>query len=198
MTITVIAGPVKAGKSKYLIEKYEELMSLGEGCQVFSSKFSLNQGETIQSRYGTNLKAIPIDTLSDIEYHLKPTTVNILIDEFQFLQIDKKDVKKFFNKNKQFHDIFIYGLDLDYQKNTFPLIAEAMGFGDIIIKMHSNCDICNAPNMGRYSLRLENKVPADINSTGKIILLDGEYGDVDIEYKSVCDDCWLEIYGDNK
>lgn len=195
MTITIIAGPVKAGKSKYLIEKYEELCSMGEKCQVFSSKFSLNEGETIQSRYGTSLKAIPINSIFDIENHLKPDTLNIMIDEFQFLQMDRKDVKLFFNKHQHLHDFYIYGLDLDYQKSSFSLMGEIMCLGDILIKLHSNCDICGQTNKGRYSLRLENDKPADILTNGQVILLDNIYGDVKIEYKSICTDCWREIYG---
>ncbi len=192
--ITIIVGPVKAGKSKFLIDKYEEFTSMGEGTQVFSSKFSLNQGETIQSRYGTSLKAIPIDTLFDINCHLKEDTRNILIDEFQFLQMDKKDIKLFFNKNYLKYDFFIFGLDLDYQKNSFPLIGEIICLGDILLKLHSNCDICNNFNVGKYSLRLENGEPANIYNDGQIILLDGEYGDIDIEYRSACEKCWREIY----
>jgi len=194
LSITIIVGPVKAGKSKYLIEKYEELSSMGEKSQVFSSKFSLNEGETIQSRYGTSLKAIPINTIFDIEHHLKYDTLNIFIDEFQFLQMNREDIKLFFNKNYHLYDFYIFGLDLDYQKSSFPLIGEVMCLGDIILKKHSNCDICGEQNVGKYSLRLENNKPADILENGNIILLDNTYGDIKVEYKSVCEDCWRNIY----
>ena len=55
------------------------------------------------------------------------------------------------------------------------------------------CDICGkVPS--KYSLRLENDIPADIEKEGQVILLDGEYLDTKIEYKSICDDCFKKIY----
>ena len=82
-----MTGPVKAGKTKALIEKYEELTSMGEQTQVFSSKFSLNQGETVQSRFGTKLKAIPIDAMPDLLWSSspRPRYLSFLI-ELEFLQ----------------------------------------------------------------------------------------------------------------
>ena len=46
----------------------------------------------------------------------------------------------------------------------------------------------------KYSLRLENDKPADISKEGQVILLDGEYNDVKIDYKSICEDCWKGLY----
>ena len=193
--ITIISGPVKAGKSKYLIEKYEELMELGEKCQVFSSKFSLNQGETVQSRYGTTLKATSINTLSDVKNHLKDDTVNIFIDEFQFLEMHPEDVSRFFKENYHLYDFYIFGLDLDYRRNSFKLMNEATSWVDILIKLHANCDICGDKNVTKYSMRIENDKPSDIKNSGKVIILDGEYAGMDIKYYSVCSDCWRQTYG---
>ena len=61
--IKITTGPVKAGKSKKLIETYNELIAQGIKVQVFSSKYSLTSGEGIVSRYGTEIKAIPISSL---------------------------------------------------------------------------------------------------------------------------------------
>lgn len=95
--IHVICGAVKAGKSKKLIEIYNQLKDCGVA--VFSSKFSLTNGEDIVSRYGTSLKAIPINSLWDIPHHISSSYVNyILIDEFQFLQMTTEELKSFFDK----------------------------------------------------------------------------------------------------
>lgn len=193
--ITIISGPVKAGKSKYLIEKYEELMAMAEPCQVFSSKFSLNQGETIQSRYGTTLKAISINSLSDIKNHLKPDTLNIFIDEFQFLEMHPEEVSAFFKKYYHLYDFYIFGLDLDYRRNSFKIMNEANAWVDILIKKHANCDICGELNNTKYSMRLEDGKPADIKNNGKVIILDGEDLGIDIKYQSTCDSCWRKTYG---
>ena len=46
--------------------------------------------------YGTEIKAIPISSL--LQYHTKPDTKAILIDEFQFLDMNSKDIKFFMEK----------------------------------------------------------------------------------------------------
>ena len=91
--IKITTGPVKSGKSKKLIETHNMLTEQGIKVQVFSSKYSLTSGESIVSRYGTNIKAIPISSLFDIQYHTKPDTKAILIDEFQFLDMNSKEIK---------------------------------------------------------------------------------------------------------
>lgn len=191
--IKITTGPVKAGKSKRLIEKYNELISQGIKVQVFSSKYSLTSGEGIVSRYGTEIKAIPISSLFDIQYHTKPDTKAILIDEFQFLDMNSKDIKFFMEKHHYDYDYHIFGLNLDYQKRPFKLMAHMMCYADEIEIVGGYCDLCgNVPS--KYSLRLEDNKPAQLNENGKIILLDGEYGEQKIEYKSVCHDCWRRIY----
>ena len=192
--IKITTGPVKSGKSKKLIETYNKLTEQGIKVQVFSSKYSLTSGESIVSRYGTNIKAIPISSLFDIQYHTKPDTKAILIDEFQFLDMNSKEIKFFMEKHHYDYDYYIFGLNLDYQKRPFKLMAHMMCYADEIDIATGYCDICGGVP-GKYSLRLENDKPADINSNGKIIILDGEYGEQNISYQQICDKCWRKIYG---
>lgn len=193
--ITVIAGPVKAGKSKKLIEYYEQLKDYG--AMVFSSKFSLTHGEDVVSRYGTSLKAIPINSLFDIPAHIPSdkSVFHILVDEFQFLQMNTGELKAFFDKYYYNYDFYIFGLSDNYKKEPFKLMANVMAMADKIFLLSGNCDICkNQPS--RYSLRLKNGKPVDINEEDKVILLDGDYGEDKIEYLSVCRECWRKIYYD--
>ena len=191
--IKITTGQVKSGKSKKLIETYNNLTEQGIKVQVFSSKYSLTSGESIVSRYGTNIKAIPISSLFDIQYHTKPDTKAILIDEFQFLDMNSKEIKIFIEKHHYDYDYYIFGLNLDYQKRPFKLMAHMMCYADEIDIATGYCDICGGVP-GKYSLRLENDKPADINSNGKIIILDGEYGEQNISYQQICDQCWRKIY----
>jgi len=192
--IKITTGPVKSGKSKKLIETYNKLTEQGIKVQVFSSKYSLTSGESIVSRYGTNIKAIPISSLFDIQYHTKPDTKAILIDEFQFLDMNSKEIKIFMEKHQYDYDYYIFGLNLDYQKRPLKLMAHMMCYADEIDIATGYCDICGGVP-GKYSLRLEDNKPADINSNGKIIVLDGEYGEQKISYQQICDQCWRRIYG---
>ena len=194
MMITVYAGPVKAGKSKKLIEIYKQLENCG--VMVFSSKMSLTHGEDVVSRYGTTLKAIPINSLWDIPHHIPAhrKVFYILIDEFQFLQMTPKEVQEFFIKYGFSMNFYIFGLDRDYKLDTFSLMDKALGMADSVEKLGGYCDLCSKiPS--KYSLRLEDGKPANINDkNAEVILLDGEHNDVEISYKSICPECYEKIY----
>lgn len=190
--IKIVCGAVKAGKSKKLIEYYNQLKDCG--AYVFSSKFSLTQGEDIVSRYGTSMKAIPINSLFDIPHHIVNKPVyHILVDEFQFLQMSTQELKAFFDEYYYKYDFYLFGLNMDYRRYPFKLMASAMAMADKIEIINGYCDICKE-GKSKYSLRLENDEPACIKKEGQVILLDGEYNDVKIEYKSICDKCWQNIY----
>lgn len=191
--ITVITGPVKAGKSKRLIEYYQQLRDCGT--MVFSSKYSLTHGEDIVSRYGTQIKAIPINSLFDIPHHIPKgvNVFNILVDEFQFLQMSTSELKAFIDEYYYKMDMYFFGLQKNYRREPFKLMGSAMALADEIKIVGGYCDICGQ-EPSKYSLRLENGTPADIKKEGQVLLLDGEYNDVEISYQSVCDDCWKKIY----
>lgn len=196
--IKIIAGPVKAGKSKRLIEYYQQLES--SGVMVFSSKFSLTHGEDVVSRYGTRLKAIPINSLFDIPHHIpKDKTVNyILVDEFQFLQMSTGELKAFFDKYYCKYDFILFGLAKDFRGFPFKLMANAMAIADNVNLIGGYCDICGK-EPSSHSLRLENDKPADIfDEDTKIILLDGDYENINVSYKSVCQKCYHDIYFSEK
>lgn len=191
--IKVISGPVKAGKSKKLIEIYKQLENCG--VMVFSSKFSLNHGEDVVSRYGTKIKAIPINSMFDIPHHIpkNKSIFHILVDEFQFLQMSTGELKAFFDEYYFKYDFYIFGLNRDYRKSPFKLMASAMAMADKVELLGGYCDLCGqVPS--KHSLRLENNIPAEIDKEGQVILLDGEYNEIKIDYKSICDDCWKKIY----
>lgn len=195
--ITIITGPVKAGKSKKLIETYNQLKDCGVA--VFSSKFSLTNGEEIKSRYGTEIKATPISSLFDIPCHIGNKPINyVLVDEFQFLQMTTAELKAFIDEYYYKYDLFLFGISNDYRRVPFNLMANAMAVADKIEILHGICDICKQ-NPSDYSLRLVNGEPADIkDNDSKVILFDGNYDENVVEYKSVCKECWKDIYYKDK
>ena len=89
MTFTTVIGPVKAGKSRALIQRFEDEYA---NIRLFSAKQAQENGEKIKSRAGgVVLNSIPISSMSEILYHLeyptKPTL--ILVDEVQFINAEK-------------------------------------------------------------------------------------------------------------
>lgn len=191
--IEVITGAVSSGKSKRLIEYYNQLKDCG--VMVFSSKFSLAHGEKVTSRYGTSIKAIPINSLFDIPHHIGNKTVNyILIDEFQFLQMTTKDMLTFFKEYYCKYNFYIFGLNTDYKREPFSLIANIMTIADKVTILKQICPICKE-EMSKYSLRLINNKPAILEDDADLIILDGSSkDDYNISYQGICDKCWNEIY----
>ena len=106
---------------------------------------------------------------------------------------DSDELKAFFDKYYYYYDFYLFGLNKDYRRYPFKLMGSAMALADNIKIIGGYCDICGQ-EPSKYSLRLENDKPADIDKEGQVILLDGEYEDVKIDYKSICDDCWRKIY----
>lgn len=192
--IKVITGPVKSGKSKHLIQTYNDLCVFGDSCKIFSSKFSINSGNKVESRFGVSVKATPINTLYDILPFVKIGDT-VFIDEFQFLQMSKQELFDFINKYSIHYDFYIYGLDKDYRGIPFHLIANIMAFADNIEKLKGNCDICSSHSSTNYSLRLINGEASKIDIEEELIILDNTVDqNRKVEYNSVCPDCWYKEY----
>ena len=145
------------------------------------------------------------DVTSVIVYSTKPE--GMIVGEFKVKKVlhespeklwdDTHDysgiTKAFFDEYYYKYDFYLFGLNMDYRKSPFKLMASAMAMADDIKLIGGYCDICGkVPS--KYSLRLENDNPAQIDKEGQVILLDGEYNNTKIEYKSICDDCWKKIY----
>lgn len=192
--IKVIAGPVKSGKSKHLIQTYNDFCNFGDSCKVFSSKLSLNSGTKVESRFGVSVKSTPINNLNDILPFIKVGDT-VFIDEFQFLQMSKQELFDFINKYSIDYDFYIYGLDKDYRGIPFHLMVNIMAFADSIEKLKGNCDSCGLHSSSSYSLRIINGESSKIDIEEELIILDNTVDqNRKIEYNSVCPDCWYKTY----
>ena len=196
--IKVYTGPVKSGKTKHLIQLYNDLCSFdGESTvKIFSSKYSANSGLKVESRHGISAKSTPINTLYDILPYVRVGDT-IIIDEFQFLQMSKHEMFKFLKLHAQDYDFYIYGLDKDYRGMPFHLMANIMCFADNITRLHGNCDKCKDINSTMYSVRLINGEACSIDIEEELIILDNSIdNNRRVEYNALCPDCWYDTYID--
>ena len=191
MTFTTIVGPVKAGKSRALIQRFEDEYS---SIRLFSAKQSQANGEQIKSRAGdVILESIPISSMSEILYHLtypKPPTL-ILVDEVQFINAEPIILRYILAElDKRKIDLVVYGLDMDYKGMPFTTTAMCMSMADKVIKIHGTCDICHLVPSA-MSLRMYNGKPVSLSADVDLIQLDNTS---ETTYLTVCRDCFNRIY----
>lgn len=188
---TVVSGPVKAGKSKALIQRYEDEYSR---IRLFSAKQAQMEGEQVKSRASeTIIDSIPISSMSEILYHLTyptPPTL-ILVDEVQFINVDEEILRYILAElNKRNIDLVVYGLDMDYKGMPFRTTAVCMSMADKVVKIHGTCDICHK-HKSSMSLRMYNNKPVSLNKQVELVQLDNTR---ETTYLTVCRKCFEKTY----
>lgn len=183
----VIVGPVKAGKSKALIERATSDSTV----KLFSSSLALEEGKIIRSRVGTEIKSTPISSITEvIPYIREHNFKTILIDEIQFINTTivglTEVLRELDNKDT---DLIVYGLDMDYKGLPFMTTLMCMSMADVVIKMNGICDKCGKPSL--MSVRCRNGEPVDITAYEDLVSLDNNDN---VTYMTVCRRCYNEIY----
>ena len=142
MKITVITGPMKSGKSKKIIEYIKQ----SSNYLVFKPSIDDRDFGEIKSRNGQSVKAININSFSDIFSYIDKDIKAIFIDETQFLN-DVENIKMLIFKLNAFDiDLIVSGLDLDSNFNIFKATSIFMSYAHDIIKLSSICECCNTNN----------------------------------------------------
>lgn len=123
--------------NRFKIAKYKTI--------VFKSSLDKRYGATeIVTHDQQKMKAIPINSVSEIETYLNKQDVDIIgIDEVQFLQDTPRDlVEKIDSLLKEGYTLVIAGLDIDYLSRPFELVKELMPRADYLYKHHAVCAKC--------------------------------------------------------
>lgn len=184
--ITVICGPMYAGKTSYLqnqINKYKYTHSIAILKPKIDNRYSQNN---IVTHSDNHMEAICIESAQDILdlYYKKPTDI-IAIDEAQFLKGDhKKFIKTLRILKRKGVIIFINGLDMDFKGNPFGIMPHIAIIADKIVKLKPICQYPGCKNEAEMSyLHKPNSIQYDEN--GSPILL----GSVE-KYEARCLEHW--------
>jgi len=160
--IHLILGPMYAGKTTKLLSLYEANKGIildyseqnGDGCMYTHDKKSV--------------LCLKRSTLIDSEWI---TDGPIYINEAQFFP----DLVEFVKTWELFYDIFIFGLDGDYQRKPFDTILGVLPLCDTVEKLRGTCTLCQDPSL--FSKR--------ITDHRERILLD------ETAYIPLCRSCYL-------
>lgn len=166
--LEIIIGPMFSGKTTTLIKKHDEIME--------RYKFSFKKDKILcvinhqlDQRYSTNMLSshdnIMIPVLSSLtlrELWFNSTHANfnklreakfILIDETQFYE-DLYEVVVDMLKMKK--NVFLYGLNGDYNRNPFGQIYDLIPYCDKIVKLNAVCR-CGKPALFSHRITDENE-----------------------------------------
>ena len=133
--ITLITGPMFAGKSDKIIALAEQI----ESVEAFKPAIHTRDGETIRSRTG---REIPCHLVSDVAEIKNSQAQAVIIDEFQFIDVKQlKDILKYFKKERK--TLIIAGLRKKDRTEYWPnykLIKEKKYI--LIKKLEARCEVC--------------------------------------------------------
>jgi len=142
MSLTLVVGPMCAGKTNYLLSEYSK---------------HPNESIMITSNIDTRTKTTGIWThdkktfdgkyifVDNIEKHYKDieSYKYVLINEGQFMNNITEHVKHIVEKmNKH---VVVSGLDGDFNRKAFDYFAELAPLCDNLIKLKARCDVCGEP-----------------------------------------------------
>ena len=141
--ITVISGPMFAGKTKKLIEYYRDLKKANKKILVFKHATDARYSQSeIVSHDNERIPTLLVEDIKEIKKFLDRDTEVILIDEIQ-LFFSEEVISFLDNLAKEGKEIIVSGLDWDDFNNTpFPFVAGLLAAADKVIKLKGVCDIC--------------------------------------------------------
>lgn len=155
MSLTVILAPMFAGKTTYLLNKMQAMLSLGFSCLFVNHDFDnrnvnnsischnkiieegLNKLSSIKNLYIIKTGDLDIVATFVKSYHID----FIFIDEFQFFS-PANTLPIIHNLINNTYHIFVAGLKSDSNNNKFGYTIELIPTADTIVSLTSSCMIC--------------------------------------------------------
>jgi thymidine kinase len=160
--LTLILGPMFAGKSTYLINKANNLINCGveqdeillinhsSDVRYDTNKICSHNGQKINSKSINNLANITNQILDgnnniNISNNSYRKLKYIFIDEAQFFNDLYESIKTLLMQNANGLHIFIGGLDSDYKQEPFynSHILELIPYAFNVIKLNAKCFKCD-------------------------------------------------------
>jgi len=153
--LTLVLGPMFAGKSTYLINKANNLINCGvEQDEILLINHSSDvryDTNKICSHNGQKINSKSINNLTDITKQILDTNSlysnlkYVFIDEAQFFNDLYVSIKTLLMQNTNDIHIFIGGLDSDYKQEPFynSRILELIPYASNIIKLNAKCFKCD-------------------------------------------------------
>lgn len=143
--LVVTVGAMGSGKTKKLIDLYEEMVGDGIKAAIFKP-FIAREGEDdefVHARDGRKAPAIAIDYLDEIPLIADSERLQaILVDETQFFDEDEDGFRVLEGLAMGGLEVYVFGLDVDSENNTFGYIGDILAHADEVHKLRTACVKC--------------------------------------------------------
>lgn len=142
MSLTVILGPMKSGKSLEIIKQISPLEHTRTTHSVYQSTRH-ERDKALVSRSGASIPAKKVDGLRSI---LDDPAEVIAIDEIHlFTPTDIQVIRELLDQDRR--TLYVAGLDLDVRGELFDSVKALMELGpDVVVHKKAVCDVCQAYN----------------------------------------------------
>lgn len=139
--IEVICGPMFAGKTEELIRRITRMEYAKRKFIVFKPRIDNRYSETeISSHNLRKIKAINIDSPSDIYNYLDDSYQSVVIDEVQFF--DEKMLDIVADLASKGLRVICAGLDMDFKGKPFGIMPELLAIAEKVTKLSAICVCC--------------------------------------------------------
>lgn len=151
--LKLIIGPMFSGKTSALIDIYKSLTNHSQALVInhVSDKRYTDKDELV-SHDGVKIPCLNFNKLSDM-YNIDFNNIKyVLINEAQFFEDLNQMVIIMVEKYKI--NVYLAGLDGDFQKRKFGAILDLIPFCDEIVKLNAECQ-CGLP--APFSMRISDE-----------------------------------------
>ena len=137
--LEVIAGPMFAGKTTYIINEYNKYTSMDYKCVAINHANDVRYGDDVVSNHNQiKIPSINSSLLYNIKSDISKYKV-LFINEGQFFDDLYGFVKEMLELDKI---IFVCGLDGDFQRKKFGSILDIIPLADEVVKVNGICHKC--------------------------------------------------------
>ena len=166
MSLTLICGPMFAGKTRSVIDVVRA--AAADGRRAIAVKPHMDtrfDAHELRSHDGVRHPAVAVSSTAELRSAAAGADV-VGVDEAQFLGIDFLDVLRELGTDA---DVVVAGLDLDFRGRPFSTTALLAEFAERVRRLESTCRRCG----GRATMtqRLVDGAPADLGDA--VILVGG-------------------------
>jgi thymidine kinase len=172
-SITLIIGPMFAGKTTTLNNKMKEAKANNLKCLVINSAKDERYNNVVRTHYRQEFTTKKCSSLMEVEESIKQYDV-IAIDEGQFFDDIADKAEEFANSGKK---VIIAALKSDFRREPFQNVADLIAKADELIPLLARCDLCDSKTA--FTQRM--------CTNGKIVLVGGKE-----KYRSLCRTCYFK------
>lgn len=170
--LEIFSGPMYSGKTSKILDIYKQCKFCNIDVMVINHSLDVRYDSEMLSTHDNNMipccqlhnlsnlfkTNIFIENINDekftVQRNLYTKAKVILINEAQFFPDLEESVKIMVNQKKQ---VYIAGLDGDFEQKKFGQILDLIPFCDKFTKYTSLCGICKDGSSAIFSKRLSNE-----------------------------------------